>query len=87
MRSSYTGLLVGLVFAILRAYLLIGVNFQSWLDPKTKGKLTKLKRPRRKYLEILPIIGLVRCPDITPSITLRPISVQFFGVSSAARKR
>jgi len=33
MRSSYTGLLVGLVFAILLDYLLIVVNFQSWLDP------------------------------------------------------
>jgi len=33
MRSSYIGLLVGLVFAILLAYLLIVVNFQSWLDP------------------------------------------------------
>jgi multidrug efflux pump subunit AcrB len=33
MQSSYTGLLVGLVFAILLVYLLIVVNFQSWLDP------------------------------------------------------
>src|SRR6201984_1182252 len=33
MRSSYTGLLIGLVFAILLDYLLIVVNFQSWLDP------------------------------------------------------
>jgi multidrug efflux pump subunit AcrB len=33
MRSSYIGLLGGLVFAILLAYLLIVVNFQSWLDP------------------------------------------------------
>jgi multidrug efflux pump subunit AcrB len=33
MRSSYTGLLVGLAFAILLDYLLIVVNFQSWLDP------------------------------------------------------
>jgi multidrug efflux pump subunit AcrB len=33
MRSSYTGLLVGLVFAIMLDYLLIVVNFQSWLDP------------------------------------------------------
>jgi multidrug efflux pump subunit AcrB len=33
MSSSYTGLLVGLVFAILLDYLLIVVNFQSWLDP------------------------------------------------------
>jgi len=33
MRSSYVGLLLGLVFAILLDYLLIVVNFQSWLDP------------------------------------------------------
>jgi multidrug efflux pump subunit AcrB len=33
MRKSYTGLLVGLVFSILLVYLLIVVNFQSWLDP------------------------------------------------------
>jgi multidrug efflux pump subunit AcrB len=33
MRSSYSGLLIGLVFAILLDYLLIVVNFQSWLDP------------------------------------------------------
>lgn len=33
MRSSYLGLLVGLLFAILLDYLLIVVNFQSWLDP------------------------------------------------------
>jgi multidrug efflux pump subunit AcrB len=33
MRASYVGLLSGLVFAILLVYLLIVVNFQSWLDP------------------------------------------------------
>jgi multidrug efflux pump subunit AcrB len=33
MRSSYLGLLSGLAFAILLDYLLIVVNFQSWLDP------------------------------------------------------
>ena len=33
MNSSYIGLLGGLVFAILLVYLLIVVNFQSWLDP------------------------------------------------------
>jgi multidrug efflux pump subunit AcrB len=33
MNSSYTGLIGGLVFAILLVYLLIVVNFQSWLDP------------------------------------------------------
>jgi multidrug efflux pump subunit AcrB len=33
MRSSYTGLLSGLLFSIILVYLLIVVNFQSWLDP------------------------------------------------------
>jgi len=33
MRSSYRGLLGGLVFSIILVYLLIVVNFQSWLDP------------------------------------------------------
>ena len=33
MNSSYTGLVFGLFFAILLVYLLIVVNFQSWLDP------------------------------------------------------
>ena len=33
MRSSYSGLISGLAFAILLVYLLIVVNFQSWLDP------------------------------------------------------
>jgi multidrug efflux pump subunit AcrB len=33
MRSSYLGLLGGLVFAVVLVYLLIVVNFQSWLDP------------------------------------------------------
>jgi CzcA family heavy metal efflux pump len=33
MNKSYIGLLVGLVFSILLVYLLIVVNFQSWLDP------------------------------------------------------
>ena len=33
MKSSYTGLLLGLAGAIVLVYLLIVVNFQSWLDP------------------------------------------------------
>jgi multidrug efflux pump subunit AcrB len=33
MKKSYSGLLIGLVFSILLVYLLIVVNFQSWLDP------------------------------------------------------
>jgi multidrug efflux pump subunit AcrB len=33
MQTSYTSLLFGLVFSIVLVYLLIVVNFQSWLDP------------------------------------------------------
>jgi multidrug efflux pump subunit AcrB len=33
MRTSFVGLLVGLLFSIVLVYALIVVNFQSWLDP------------------------------------------------------
>ena len=33
MTSSFVGLLAGLALAIVLVYLLIVVNFQSWLDP------------------------------------------------------
>jgi multidrug efflux pump subunit AcrB len=33
MRTAYFGLIAGLGFSIVLAYLLIVVNFQSWLDP------------------------------------------------------
>jgi multidrug efflux pump subunit AcrB len=33
MHSSYTGLLTGLGFAVVLVYMLMVVNFQSWLDP------------------------------------------------------
>ena len=33
MQASFTGLLTGLAFAVLLVYLLMVINFQSWLDP------------------------------------------------------
>jgi multidrug efflux pump subunit AcrB len=33
MESSYSGLLIGLAMSVVLVYLLIVVNFQSWLDP------------------------------------------------------
>jgi multidrug efflux pump subunit AcrB len=33
MQTSFKGLYIGLAFAIVLVYLLIVVNFQSWLDP------------------------------------------------------
>jgi multidrug efflux pump subunit AcrB len=33
MRSSFSGLLFGIAFAMVLVYLLLVINFQSWLDP------------------------------------------------------
>ncbi len=33
MRSSFVGLIAGLLFSIILVYMLIVINFQSWLDP------------------------------------------------------
>ncbi len=33
MRSSFNGLIAGLLFSIVLVYMLIVINFQSWLDP------------------------------------------------------
>src|SRR5205814_7350785 len=33
MHDSFTGLSVGLVFAVVLVYLLMVINFQSWIDP------------------------------------------------------
>jgi multidrug efflux pump subunit AcrB len=33
MRSSFRGLIAGLLFSIVLVYMLIVINFQSWLDP------------------------------------------------------
>ena len=33
MHTSFVGLLLGLIFSVVLVYLLIVVNFQSWLDP------------------------------------------------------
>ena len=38
MRRSYLGLLAGLGFSIVLVYLLIVVNFQSWLDPSSSRR-------------------------------------------------
>ena len=33
MRTSFTRLGLGMIFAVVLVYLLMAVNFQSWLDP------------------------------------------------------
>jgi multidrug efflux pump subunit AcrB len=33
MRTSFTGLELGILFAVMLVYILLVVNFQSWLDP------------------------------------------------------
>ena len=53
---------------------IVGLNRMVRSTIMDNRKANEVKRPKRKYLEVLPI-GLVRG------------WVQFFGVSSAARKR
>ncbi len=33
MQAAYSGLLTGMLFALILVYLLLVVNFQSWVDP------------------------------------------------------
>ena len=47
---SYQGLLAGLAFAIVFVYLLIVVNFQSWLDPSSLSQRCRRRWPASYWL-------------------------------------
>jgi multidrug efflux pump subunit AcrB len=75
MRSSFSGLLTGLAFSILLVYLLIVVNFQSWLDPLI-------------IISALPaaLAGIIWCLFITQTTISVPAligSVMCMGVATA----
>ena len=68
MKSSFIGLLSGLAFSILLVYLLIVINFQSWLDP-VHHHLGAALRPRRYRLDALPYsTRYISVPALTGSI-------------------
>ena len=64
MRTSFQGLSVGLIFAILLVYFVMVVNFQSWLDPF----IILMALPRSALAGIVaPGSVLLRNPDHRPA--------------------
>jgi multidrug efflux pump subunit AcrB len=75
MRSSFVGLIAGLVVSIILVYLLIVVNFQSWLDPLI-------------IISALPsalsgIVWMLFCSRTTISVPALTGSIMCMGVAAA----
>ena len=64
MRDSFRGLLFGLVISIVLVYLLIVVNFQSWLDP-----LIIISALPAAIAGIVWLLFLVHTPLSVPALT------------------
>ncbi len=64
MRDSFRGLLYGLIFSIILVYLLIVVNFQSWLDP-----LIIISALPAAIAGIVWLLFLVHTPLSVPALT------------------
>jgi len=63
MKSSFTGLGIGLLGAIVLAYLLIVVNFQSWLDPSSLSR--RCPAPLRASADAAAYPHNVECASLT----------------------
>src|ERR1700678_3070575 len=82
MRSSFLGLGVGLVGAILLVYLLIVINFQSWLDPfiiimALPGALAGLRwflLLHRTTLSVPSLTGAVMCMGVATANSILMVS-------------
>src|SRR6202007_1643765 len=76
--TSYQGLLVGLAAAIVLVYLLIVVNFQSWLDPfiiimALPGALTGIVWMlflTRTTISVPGLMGAIMCIGVATSNTI-----------------
>ena len=82
MRSSFSGLLAGLIFSIVLVYLLIVVNFQSWLDPLIiisalpaglAGILWSLFVTRTTF-SVPALIGAIMCVGVATSNSILVVS-------------
>lgn len=51
MNESFTALGFGLIFSVVLVYLLMVINFQSWLDPLIVGKRDQQNRVRRRHAD------------------------------------
>jgi len=66
MTSAYQQLVVGLALAVVLIYLLIVVNFQSWLDPFVI--VTRCKRACRNRLDPFRTGTTLSVPALTGAI-------------------
>ncbi len=82
MNKSYIGLLVGLAFSILLVYLLIVVNFQSWLDPfliisalpAALAGIVWMLFVTRTHLSVPALTGAIMCMGVATSNSILVVS-------------
>jgi CzcA family heavy metal efflux pump len=82
MRTSYEGLLVGLGFSIVLVYLLIVVNFQSWLDPfiiitalpAALAGIIVFLFLTRTHLSVPALMGAIMCMGVATSNSILVIA-------------
>ena len=82
MRSSYFGLLAGLAFAIVLVYLLIVVNFQSWLDPfiiitalpAALAGIVLMLFATRTTLSVPALMGAIMCMGVATANSILVVS-------------
>jgi multidrug efflux pump subunit AcrB len=75
MRSSFTGLEFGVLFAVLLVYLLMVVNFQSWLDPfiiitalpGTMAGIVWMLFVTRTTINVPSLMGAIMCIGVATS--------------------
>jgi multidrug efflux pump subunit AcrB len=82
MDKSYIGLLAGLAFSILLVYLLIVVNFQSWLDPfliisalpAAIAGIVWILFLTRTHLSVPALTGAIMCMGVATSNSILIVS-------------
>ncbi len=82
MRNSYVGLLGGLVFSIVLVYLLMVVNFQSWLDPfiiitalpAALGGIVLFLFITRTTLSVPALMGAIMCMGVATANSILVVS-------------
>jgi multidrug efflux pump subunit AcrB len=82
MRTSYLNLLGGLAFSILLVYLLIVVNFQSWLDPfiiimglpAALGGIVLCLFFTRTTLSVPALMGAIMCMGVSTANSILVVS-------------
>jgi multidrug efflux pump subunit AcrB len=82
MQQSYIGLISGLGFAIVLVYLLIVVNFQSWLDPfiiitalpAALAGIVMLLFMTRTTLSVPALMGAIMCMGVATANSILVVS-------------